>query len=94
LTFILKQIVLQLLLVDFQLANLTLFLINFINLLHKLFIRPFLEHVFILQALLSLLFEGSHLFFVIALYLLELWDVFVTFCHLVLAVLNEISEML
>ena len=71
-TFILKQVVFQLLLVDIQLADLTLFLVNFINLLHKLFIRLFTEHVFILQALLSLLLEGSHLLFVIALYLLEL----------------------
>jgi hypothetical protein len=92
-TFILKQVVLQLLLVDIQLADLTLFLVNFINLLHKLFIRLFIEHVFILQVLLGLLFEGHHLFFVIAFFLLELLDVLVAFFHLILTVLNFLLQL-
>ena len=92
-TFILEQVVLQLLLVDIQLADLTLFLVNFINLLHKLFIRLFIEHVFILQVLLGLLFEGHHLFFVIAFFLLELLDVLVTFFHLILTVLNFLLQL-
>ena len=86
--FVLKQVVFQLLLVNIQLTDLTLLLGNFMDLLLKLFVRLFKEHLFTRQVLLGLLLETDHLLLVIALLLLKLLDVLVSFLHLILAILD------